>query len=127
MNLNTAESSPSSTKEEFSSPTVSARLGSISPDRSDTVVEKAPHDGVNAGENGQEYVQGVKLMLVLVSTTVVYFLMMLDMSILATVGFYLSMRPKTQMLITTPGNTVHHRRLPLTARYRMVRKCVPAR
>lgn len=89
MKLETAESLHSSSKDGSSSPRASARSGSISTDRSDAVVDEASQNGVNDRETGEEYVKGVKLMLILVSTTVVYFLMMLDMSILATVGFCL--------------------------------------
>ena len=47
--------------------------------------DKTRQDVSGAGGPDREYVQGVKLMLILGSTTLVYFLMMLDMSILATV------------------------------------------
>lgn len=41
---------------------------------------------ITAPAHEEEYVQGFQLGLILISTTIVYFLMMLDMSILATVG-----------------------------------------
>ena len=93
MKLQNAESMSSSGKETPSTSILSARSESISPKQPDKVAAKEPNDGINEREDGDEYVTGVKLTLILVSTTVVYFLMMLDMSILATVGFCLWLHP----------------------------------
>ena len=86
MKPKTAESSSLSIEEVPSTRTSSSRSETILSKQPDTVVE-TPLQKVSQGrENVEDYVVGIKLILVLVSTTVVYFLMMLDMSILATVG-----------------------------------------
>ena len=89
MKLQIEESLSSSNKESPLTSPVSARSESVSPGQLDEVAAKAAHDGNNEREDEDKYVKGIKLTLILVSTTLVYFLMMLDMSILATVRFCL--------------------------------------
>lgn len=62
----------------------------------------------------KQYISGVKLVLILTSTTLVYFLMMLDMSILATVKTSVLCAPCLQ-LTESKGNPIHHQRIPVTA------------
>jgi hypothetical protein len=71
-----------------------------------------------AGEdNDQKYIHGVKLAFVLSSLTLVYFLIMLDNTILATVSWPRdsteNLETSTTQILTMTGNTVHHRRVPL--------------
>jgi hypothetical protein len=57
-------------------------------------------DGAEPPRQEHEYVSGFKLALILISITAVYFLMMLDMSILATVSQRLN-TPASTVLLTT--------------------------
>jgi hypothetical protein len=79
-------------------------------------------------DDGLQYLSGVKLVLVLSSMTVIFFLMMLDGSILATVRTFLTQTlPKLKSWLTdAQGNPVHHGRVPFSTRCRVVWQRIPA-
>jgi len=60
-----------------------------------------------------EYATGVKLLLIITSVTLVAFLMMLDMSILATVGLNIVRLKFWKLLTRVKGHPSNHQRLPL--------------
>jgi hypothetical protein len=60
-----------------------------------------------------EYITGVKLLLILTSVTLVAFLMMLDMSIIATVGFIPIQLSIYEYFTNAAGYTSDHQRFPL--------------
>jgi hypothetical protein len=98
----------------------------------DTDAEKVSpcrHEGV-VGEEDYEYITGIKLGVVLVAATLVYFLLMLDGSIITTVGsdtLQLSKLDDKSSLNADhrPGHPTNHQRLPFPSRCRMVRKRLP--
>jgi hypothetical protein len=55
-----------------------------------------------------EYATGVKLVLIIASVTLVSFLMMLDMSIIATVGFHIVRLKVGKLLIKVKGYSSDH-------------------
>lgn len=55
-----------------------------------------------------EYATGVKLVLIIASVTLVSFLMMLDMSIIATVGFHIVRLKVGKLLIKVKGYSSNH-------------------
>lgn len=81
-------------------------------------------ENVGKPQADEEYVSGFKLALVLGCITLVYFLMMLDVTILATVRLRHSSLsiPKTSLiLILSTGNPIYHQRLPFPPGCWMVR------
>jgi hypothetical protein len=76
-------------------------------------------------ESQDEYISGLKLGLVLTALTVVYFLIMLDNTILATVRHYFPSKSRVSGL-TTAGHPIHHQRLSHYSRRGMVWECIPA-
>lgn len=83
-------------------------------DKSTTTVE----DGLPE----HEYVTGVKLLLVVTSVTLVAFLMMLDMSIIVTVGLHRNGLKFGELLTKLKGYSSNHYRLPLSLRCGLVRQ-----
>lgn len=84
----------------------------------------SPEAPAKAEEQEFEYVTGIKLALILVSVTVVCFLMMLDMSIVTTVGGSAHRLSRSYEVNTPEGNSENHKPVPLPRRRWMVRKCV---
>ena len=92
----------------------------LSADEKKKMPEELSSESVENSEPGHEeykYVTGFKLAIVIVSVTLVFFLVMLDLSIIATVsqllGCKLTQHPV--LLITGPGYPSHYKSIPLFA------------
>ena len=86
------------------------------------------NDVVETAEGTEEehkYVTGVKLGVAISSTTIVVFLMMLDLSIIVTVGNNHNTEYKRMILKSSIGNPIHYKPLSFVARCRMVWERLP--
>jgi hypothetical protein len=79
-------------------------------------IEKNPQD------DGVEYLTGLKLAVVVASVALSCFLMLLDNLIVSTVSrLQVSICVRVLELIRLLGNSAHHRQVPFTSRYWLVR------
>lgn len=87
--------------------------------------EESQNDTLEATESKSQHITGLKLGLVVASVTFVAFLMLLDMSIIVTVRWWLPQnRAQHSQLTPATGNPTYHKRVPLSERCRVVRQCL---